>query len=261
MVRRAFLVVLTVLALGGSVLSGPALAAEPKAKEKAPAARSVSLELVLAVDGSASITDGDLDFQLQGHAAAFLDPALADAVSAGGVAATLVVFSGPHSLKVLVPWTILTSGEDAKAFSHKIAAAPRGLQADSTALGSAIDDSARLFDGNGIEAPRKVIDLVSNGFSNSGPDPLEARARAERRGVTINALAILDEFPWLEEYYQENVIAGPNCFVKTAMDRESFVEALRQKLIQEIASAIPQQPAIRRATLGQPRPVITAGNY
>lgn len=258
MVRRAFLVFLTVLLVGA-----PALAAEPTAtaKDKAPAARSVSLELVLAVDGSASITDGDLDFQLQGHAAAFLDPALADAVTAGGVAATLVVFSGPHSLKVLVPWTILTSGEDAKAFSHKIAAAPRGLQADSTALGSAIDDSARLFDGNGIEAPRKVIDLVSNGFSNSGPDPVEARDRAERRGITINALAILDEFPWLEEYYHENVIAGPNCFVKTAMDRDSFVEALRQKLIQEIASALPQQPAIRGETLGQAVPVITAGNY
>lgn len=247
MVRRAFLVFLTAL-----VLAVPA-AAEPKAKgkaaEKPAAARSVSLELVLAVDGSASITDGDLEFQLQGHAAAFLDPSLADAVSAGGVAATLVVFSGPHSLRVLVPWTILTSGEDAKAFSQKIAMAPRGLQADSTALGSAIDDSAALFEGNGIEAPRKVIDLVSNGFSNSGPDPAGARDRAEKRGITVNALAILDEFPWLEEYYQENVIGGPNCFVKTAMDRDSFVEALRQKLIQEIAA------------LPRPVPVITAGNF
>ncbi len=250
MVRRAFLVFLTVLAVAASVIPA-AMAAEPKtkaAKDAPPSKRSVSLELVLAVDGSASITDGDLEFQLQGHAAAFLDPSLADAVSAGGVAATLVVFSGPHSLRVLVPWTILSSGEDAKAFSAKIAAAPRGFQADSTALGSAIDDAAKLFDGNGIEAPRKVIDIVSNGFSNSGPDPSGARDRAERRGITINALAILDEFPWLEDYYQENVIGGANCFVKTAMDRDSFVEALRQKLIQEIAAL----PAAHR--------VVTAAN-
>ncbi|WP_448205912.1 DUF1194 domain-containing protein [Azospirillum sp. sgz302134] len=252
MLRRAFLGFLTALVLAAPAVAEPKKK-DPPAKPDSPAARSaaksVSLELVLAVDGSASITDGDLEFQLQGHAAAFLDPSLADAVSAGGVAATLVVFSGPHSLRVLVPWTILGSAEDAKAFSARIAAAPRGLQADSTALGSAIDDSANLFENNGIEAPRKVIDIVSNGFSNSGPDPAGARDRAEKHGITINALAILDEFPWLEEYYQENVIGGANCFVKTAMDRDSFVEALRQKLIQEIAAVPLQSSVITAANL------------
>ncbi len=234
MLRTAILLFLALIAL-----TGPATA-EPKKKVPPPAERSVSLEIVLAVDGSASITDGGLEFQLQGHAAAFKDPQLGESISTGGIAATLVVFSGPHSLRVIVPWTVLRSAEDAKAFAHKIESAPRGIQADSTALGSAIDDSAKLFENNGIEAPRKVIDIVSNGFSNSGADPAGARDRAERKGITINALAILDEFPWLEEYYQENVVGGPNCFVKTAMDRESFVEALRQKLIQEIAGlAVP----------------------
>ena len=239
MARQAFLVFVTAL-----MLAFPANA-EPKKKAPPlpPAERSVALEIVLAVDGSASITDGGLEFQLQGHAAAFNDPQLGESISAGGIAATLVVFSGPRSLRVIVPWTILTGAEDAKAFAHKIASAPRGIQADSTALGSAIDESAKLFENNGIDAPRKVIDIVSNGFSNSGQDPAGARDRAERRGITINALAILDEFPWLEEYYQENVIGGVNCFVKTAMDRDSFVEALRQKLIQEIA-ALPAPPSV-----------------
>lgn len=233
MLRPAILMFLALIAL-----TGPATA-EPKTKAL-PAERPVSLEIVLAVDGSASITDGGLEFQLQGHAAAFNDPQLGESIPAGGIAATLVVFSGPHSLRVIVPWTVLHSAEDAKAFAQKIEAAPRGIQADSTALGSAIDDSAKLFENNGIEAPRKVIDIVSNGFNNSGADPAGARDRAERKGITINALAILDEFSWLEDYYQENVVGGPNCFVKTAMDRESFVEALRQKLIQEIAGlAVP----------------------
>ncbi|MDQ2106158.1 DUF1194 domain-containing protein [Azospirillum isscasi] len=237
--------------LAGAWLAGP-LRAEPgakaKAKPSAPAGRRVALELVLALDGSASITDGDLEFQLQGHAAAFRDPDVSDAVTMGGMAATLVVFSGPHSLRVLVPWTALTSAEEVAAFANRIDKAPRGFQGDSTALGNAIEESVKLFAGNGFDAPRKVIDIVSNGFSNSGPDPAGARDRAERRGITINALAILDEFPWLEEYYRENVVGGVNCFVKTAMDRGSFVEALRQKLIQEIATA----PA--------PRSVIAAAN-
>ena len=35
------------------------------------------------------------------------------------------------------------------------------------------------------------------------------------------------------------MIGGANSFVKTAMDRDSFVAALRQKLIQEIAALPP----------------------
>ncbi|KAA0684193.1 DUF1194 domain-containing protein [Roseomonas genomospecies 6] len=238
--------------LAGAWLAGP-LRAEPKAKTKpspsAPAGRRVALELVLAVDGSASITDGDLEFQLQGHAAAFRDPDVSDAVTAGGMAATLVVFSGPRNLRVLVPWSALTSAEEVAAFAERIDKAPRGFQGDSTALGNAIGESAKLFAGNGFDAPRKVIDIVSNGFSNSGPDPAGARDRAERQGITINALAILDEFPWLEEYYQENVVGGVNSFVKTAMDRSSFVEALRQKLIQEIAARPVPHSVIAAANL------------
>ncbi len=238
MVRRAMMVFLAALALALPAAADPS-PHPAAARPPAPAAARVTLEIVLAVDGSASITDGGLAFQLLGHAAAFRDPALADALSAGAVAATLVVFSGPHSLRVVVPWTVLAGAGDAAAFADRILEAPRGIQADSTALGSAIDDCARLFEGNGIEAPRKVIDLVSNGFSNSGPDPAGARDRAAARDITVNALAILDEFPWLEEYYQENVIGGANSFVKTAMDRDSFVAALRQKLIQEIAALPP----------------------
>ncbi|WP_353860434.1 DUF1194 domain-containing protein [Azospirillum formosense] len=241
--------------LAGAWLAGPLRAEapqrpEPKAKKApAPTGRRVALELVLAVDGSASITDGDLEFQLQGHAAAFRDPDVRDALTAGGAAATLVVFSGPHSLRVLVPWAPLTSAEEVAAFADRIDKAPRGFQGDSTALGSAIEESAKLFAGSGFDAARKVIDIVSNGFSNSGPDPAVVRDRVERQGITINALAILDEFPWLEEYYQENVVGGMNCFVKTAMDRGSFVKALRQKLIQEIAD---------RSMSGS---IITAANF
>ncbi|UKJ74661.1 DUF1194 domain-containing protein [Azospirillum brasilense] len=251
--RRTILTLPAFLAgawLAGPLRAEPPLRADPKAKKvPAPAGRRVALELVLAVDGSASITDGDLEFQLQGHAAAFRDPDVRDAVAAGGVAATLVVFSGPHSLRVLVPWTPLTSAEEVAAFADRMDKAPRGFQGDSTALGSAIEESAKLFVGNGFDAARKVIDIVSNGFSNSGPDPAGVRDRVERQGITINALAILDEFPWLEEYYQENVVGGMNGFVKTAMDRSSFVEALRQKLIQEIAA------------LPAPRSVIAAANF
>ncbi|WP_448189134.1 DUF1194 domain-containing protein [Azospirillum sp. sgz301742] len=228
MLKRLLFLVLLLVSL-------PA-AAQPVPGRKPQPLRPVGLELVLLVDGSASITVGDLEFQLRGHAAAFADPEVADALAGRGVAVTLAVFSGPKTLRVLVPWTVIASADESLAFATKVLTAPRDGRADSTAIGSAIEDAAKLFAGSGVRSERQVIDLVANGFSNAGLDPAEARDRAVARGITINALAILDEFPWLEEYFTENVIGGANCFTKSAMDRETFVEALRQKLVLEVAA-------------------------
>lgn len=221
-----------VVLVAGTAGVGEGAAAGPPSN-RSPSRASV--ELVLALDGSASITASDLEFQLQGHAAAFRDPNVAAAVAASGVAVTMVVYSNPNSLKVLLPWTLLDSEAAAVAFAARIDAIPRKFQGDSTGIGAAIEDSADLFEKSGFRAPRRVIDLVSNGFSNSGIDVASARDRVVTRGITVNGLAILDEYPWLEEYFRENVIGGDGCFVKSATDQASFVEALRQKLIQEIA--------------------------
>lgn len=209
--------------------------------------RKVALELVLAVDVSASITPGALAFELRGHAAAFRDPEVAAAVAGGGgIAVTLATFSGPHTLRTLVPWTVIASAADADAFADRILAAPTTVQPDATALGSAIVDALRLFGTSGVSSPRRVIDLVSNGFSNAGPDPQAVRALAVRQGVTVNGLAILDEFSWLDGYFAEQVIAGPGAFVQVAEDKDSFAEAFRRKLIQEIAGRAPDTLLARR---------------
>ncbi|MCM8737236.1 DUF1194 domain-containing protein [Azospirillum sp. A1-3] len=238
MLRAVVAVLFVLLALCGEVLAAPP---EKTAEKKAGVA------LVLALDGSASITTGDLEFQLQGHAAAFRDPAVADALASAGTRVTLAAYSGPNSLRVLIPWTALDKPEDAGRFADRIDALPRGFQGDSTAIGSAIIEAAKLFD-HGGKAPRQVIDLVSNGFSNSGIDPADARDRVTKRGIIVNGLAILDEFPWLEEYFDESVIGGPGSFVKSAMDRDSFVAALRQKLILEMVALPDQMPSLSVAT-------------
>ncbi len=238
MLRAVIAVLFVLLALCGEVLAAPP---EKTAEKKAGVA------LVLALEGSASITTGDLEFQLQGHAAAFRDPAVADALASAGTRVTLAAYSGPNSLRVLIPWTTLDKPEDAGRFADRIDALPRGFQGDSTALGSAIIEAAKLFDRGG-KAPRQVIDLVSNGFSNSGIDPADARDRVTKRGIIVNGLAILDEFPWLEEYFDESVIGGPGSFVKSAMDKDSFVAALRQKLILEMVALPDQMPSLSVAT-------------
>jgi hypothetical protein len=56
-------------------------------------------------------------------------------------------------------------------------------------------------------------------------------------GTTINGLAILNEFPALDQYYAERVIGGPEAFVVAARDYDDFARAMRFKLLQEIRGA------------------------
>jgi len=197
----------------------------------------VDLELLLALDGSESISTNTLAFQLRGHAAAFREPSVVEAITRGprgAIAVAAVAWSGPGRVDPLVPWARVHDPLSSVAFADAIDTAPRDVRLGSTAIGSAIVDSLPLFEGNGFDAPRRTIDLVSNGFSNSGLATDKARAAAEAAGVTVNALAILNEFPWLEDYFRAEVIAGLGAFTRSAADYDSFAEALRAKLIDEI---------------------------
>ncbi|WP_152613682.1 DUF1194 domain-containing protein, partial [Inquilinus limosus] len=109
-----------------------------------------------------------------------------------------------------------------------------GAEAGSTAIGSAVLDALELFKGSGFDSPRQTIDIVSNGFSNAGIDPTLARDAAEAAHVTVNALVILDEYDWLEGYYRQQVIGGIGAFVRTAEGRDTFIQALIAKLVDEI---------------------------
>src|SRR5688572_6102549 len=125
------------------------------------AGKTVDLELVLAVDASGSITTGALEFQLRGHAAAFRDPQVADALTVGGnkaIAVTLVQWAGPNTLETVVPWTRIGDEDDANRFADSIADMTRPPRDGSTAMGSAIDRAVDLFAGSGFTAPRRVID-------------------------------------------------------------------------------------------------------
>lgn len=219
------------------------------------AGEAVDLELVLAVDGSASISGGVMAFQLRGHAAALRDPAVVQAIAAGGphraIAAMLLRYAGPGEVERLLPWTRLQTAEDLARFADRVEAVP-APEGGSTALGSAIGAVVPLFSANGFEGTRKVLDLVGNGFSNAGPPVEPARDAAVAAGITVNGLAILDEYDWLDAYYAQSVIGGPGAFVRTAVSRESFTEAILYKLIDEIVQVPSTTPGRRLARSSGP---------
>jgi hypothetical protein len=93
-----------------------------------------------------------------------------------------------------------------------------------------------------------VIDVCGDGTNNAGRDVSEVRDEAIAAGITINGLAIINERPtsWalahtqpeggLDNWYRENVTGGPGSFVLTIRDFRSFGEAMRKKLLSEIAA-------------------------
>ena len=53
--------------------------------------------------------------------------------------------------------------------------------------------------------------------------------------MIINGLPILTLEPELEAYYRQRVIGGPGAFVIAVKSYEEFAEAVRRKLVTEIA--------------------------
>ena len=85
-------------------------------------------------------------------------------------------------------------------------------------------------------APQRVIDISGDGMANFGIPPRLARDRVVAAGISINALAILTEEPWLEGYFRRFVIGGPDAFVVAVRNRDSFAEAMLRKLVREVAA-------------------------
>ena len=93
----------------------------------------------------------------------------------------------------------------------------------------------QALDGNDFSGIRRKIDVSGDGRANEGFKPERVRDFAVRSGVTVNGLAIINDEPYLEQYYRTHVIGGPAAFVLVADDYEDFVQAIRLKLLRELA--------------------------
>jgi len=244
--------------LAGALLAG-ALLAGLVAAAGARAAEPVDLALVLAVDVSRSIDDQEFQLQRQGYAAALTDRRVLQAIRSGplrAIAVTLVEWSNENEQRIVVDWTVLKDGETAGAIAQTILAAPRAFSGR-TSISAAIDFSVQDFARAGLEASRRIIDVSGDGTNNAGRPVTDARDAAVAAGITINALAIINEHPegvfaqshvrppeGLPEYFRQNVIGGPGSFLLQVEGFASFAAAITQKLVSEIA-ALP--PATRYA--------------
>jgi hypothetical protein len=207
----------------------------------APAARAqepVDIELALAVDVSISVDGAELALQRRGLSAAFRDPAIVDAIAgnAAGVAVMVMIWAGTDQQLVAVDWQHLTDAASTLAFADGIddaLAVDPDLQGK-TALGNALYVALQSLDRNAYLGMRRKIDVSGDGRANEGFRPDRVRDYAVLSGVTVNGLAIINDEPYLEQYYRAHVIGGPGAFVMVAADYADFVRAIRRKLLREL---------------------------
>ncbi|MFN0044406.1 MAG: DUF1194 domain-containing protein [Alphaproteobacteria bacterium] len=223
------------VALGAPVVS-------PAAAQGAP---QVDVALVLAVDASGSIDAEEFKLQKEGIALALLDPTVLRAIRNGPnrrIAVTYVEWGSPGAPAQVVDWMLIGDEASARAFGAALVAAPRSPQSYN-AIGDAVLLGLALIRVCPCRPSRAVIDISGDNRDMRGQVPaLVAREQAMRDGVTVNALAILQDGavgasgkPLLVENYEREVIAGPGAFVQVAEDRASFGLAIRRKMALEIS--------------------------
>ncbi len=214
-------------------------------------ADSVDLELVLAVDVSRSIDDGEYELQRKGYAAALSDPRVVRAITSGETGRVAICYfewSGEFSQQVLVDWTLIHDAQSARQVAARLLESSRPF-ANRTSLGVAMDYAMGLLANSPHRGARRVIDVSGDGTNTNGVEPATIRDKAVAQGIIINGLVIINqnEMPWmpwhthppggLDNYYRENVAGGPGAFVMKAENFESFSAAIIDKLVKEIARA------------------------
>ncbi|WP_416896826.1 MAG: DUF1194 domain-containing protein [Minwuia sp.] len=214
------------------------LTAAPAAAEQTP----VDLELVLAVDGSASVDFEEFRLQMHGIAAAFRDPGVLEAISSGpfgGVAVNLMVWSGLDAPVAGTDWYLIRDPVSAYRFASDVQDLDRPVRPGATAINYAIRNALTRLRTNGFNGLRRIIDVSGDGKENNLIDALAAidvgRQEALAEGVVINGLPIMTDDPFLERYYLEYVVGGPGSFLIPARNYGDFARAMREKLYREIS--------------------------
>jgi len=197
----------------------------------------VDLALVLALDGSASVTYDEFNLMAGGLGAALREPRVVAGLIGGarhGSLGALLLWSGAGAEEVLVDWIRIASPAQAERFAAEVENVPRTVRPGLTAIGEALVAALDLLAAAPVSAGRRVVDVVGDGRSNDGTPPGPVRDRMVAAGITINGLCLLHEEPDLLETYTREVIGGPGAFAIACPDYGAFTEAMRQKLTREI---------------------------
>src|SRR5689334_18227490 len=239
--------------LAGGDVAGIA-APGPNGPRLAEKEATVDVELVLAVDVSYSMDMDELAIQREGYAQAIVSKEFLQALKSGPngkISVTYFEWAASSDQKIIIPWRLIDGPETADAVANEIMKTPI-RRASRTSISGAIYFAMPLFNEDPYHGLRRVIDISGDGPNNNGAPVTGARDEALSKGIVINGLPIMVKEPSystmdidnLDWYYEDCVIGGPGSFVVPIRDRDKFKEAIRTKLLQEVAGRTPERPVV-----------------
>jgi len=200
------------------------------------AANACQTALILTIDVSNSVDPAEYVLQSHGLADALQDPDVIEAMVQGSVAIMVVQWSGADKQVVSIPWTRVRTALDVERLSQKARLMQREIVLSDTAPAEAIYFSLEQFK-DVADCRRNVIDVSGDGTPNAGRYVRSARQAAQRAGVTINGIAIESMGLTITNFYRSAVITRDG-FVITARTHREYPDAIRRKIIRELAQAL-----------------------
>ncbi len=254
--------------VGGDVTGLAAPFSGMRVADDRSTAEPVDVELVLATDISYSMDLDELAVQREGYADAIISSEFLQALKSGRrgkVAVTYFEWAASNDQKIVIPWRLIDGPESAGAVSDEIRKIPV-RRASRTSISGAINFAIPLFDNSGYNGVWRVIDISGDGPNNNGEPVSIAREAALQKGLVINGLPIMVKEPSystmdienLDWYYEDCVIGGPGAFVIPIKGKDQFKEAIRTKLVLEVAGRQPERRVVPVADK-EPRVSCTIG--
>lgn len=200
-------------------------------------AAPIPVELVLAIDGSGSISDANYVLQRQAYVSA-LNSAL---ITTDGTIAVGVIQFGAN-VQTVFNLTIIDSQADKDALVAALTGMNRNAPFNSgaTAIGDAINTSLAMLAALNHANDNQVIDVSTDGQNNTGASPASAVANATAALTDVNCLG---------------VGPGASCtfasgFSVIANDFGDFEQALIQKIAQETGQSVPEPATLALLGVG-----------
>lgn len=196
----------------------------------------VELELSLVIDDSSSISNAEFSQQIDGYANAFRQQNVIDTIvnSADGIAVNAILFaSGANEV---IQFTHLQTAQEVEDFADALAAISR--TGGQTNIAAGMDLAVQTIAGNNFESGNLIIDVSGDGTQNTPGDVAGVRDAALAAGITrINGIAIGGQ--GIFDFYQANVIGGPDAFVLQANSFDEFETAIATKIGVEVGAPDP----------------------
>lgn len=204
----------------------------------------VDIAMVVSFDRSESIDRDEARVQITGLIYTLRHPRFLAAVETGyhgRIGLSALTWSSFTRHEVILPWMMIGNLEEAEIaaqwlgkFLNRERSVQHGTQTD-VAFG--LEVGRRQMHALPWNSNKRVINIVSDGISNTGHVAMVDRDKTWAQGIAINALIIAQgSAVWvLRNYFRDNVIAGPSAFVQLAQTNDEFAAATLRKMVLEIA--------------------------